>query len=1240
MLNENNFERLLDACLKFSRVGNIYEKHYADVNCEMRVDFDNKKLIYPMEIVGRERNNGFDKPENFVVFECVDRLLNKGYRPEHIELEKAWHLGHDPKSGRADICIYNEDHSEMLAIIECKTYGKKYEEAYNDTHADGGQLFSYWQQEDKTKWLALYASDIDGTEVKYNCPVISCVDDRNIVSLAEKDSSVRLYKNAPTAEKKHEVWAETYDYKEYDNLIFSDESKAYGIGIAPLRKGKLKEFKPDDKIVNKFEEILRHNNVSDKENAFNRLIALFICKLVDELEKGEEEIVDFQYKTGTDTYESLQDRLQCLHQKGMKEFMREDIYYVANDYAEKLFQNYTGKQRKNAIADLNKTIKILKFYSNNDFAFKDVHNEELFYQNGKILVEVVQLFERYRIVYLSKHQFLGDLFEKLLNKGFKQNEGQFFTPMPITRFIWDSVPLRTIMKSQDGCKYPKVIDYACGAGHFLTEGVEAINFFAAMRGDDLDNAWVEKSIYGIEKDYRLARVSKVSMFMNGAGDANIIFGDGLENYPDKGIVPEEFDILVANPPYSVEAFKPHLKLKNNRLRIVEKISNAGSEIETLFVERISQLVKDKGCAVVILPNSVLNKQSASFVEAREIILENFSIRAIVQFGGKTFNAATAETVTLFMEKNEGTPSKASLAKDNIEGIFSGEDISEWEDEQIFEAYLTKIECCRADYIQFIKKELDYFEWEKNDYFLSYVELFQGSQTVKKKEEQKSFITLSDEEKIKWYNSAFYDMTHRMEKEKMFYFAMVYMQRTLIVKAPSAINEQKRFLGYDWKEGEGIQIFSEGGLLYNVNNREDNDTISGLIRNHYEGREVCVSTLEKYYCYKNLSDMIDFQAVDFYKKISLIMEPLNVKNRRYAVKPLKKIMKKLTGVSVSVKSSEYEEKGLIPVVGQEKDKLISGYVNSGEAIDIGEVILFGDHTCAVKYINFPFIRGADGTQLIKVDEGEIKTKYLYYFIKNALIENSDKYERHFKYVKELWVPIPKQEEQVEIIRVFENIEQLISLKREEINACKKEIQNRFFEMFRGKTELVPIANYIASFISGKSLAGVDECKNKVLKTSAVSYDYFKTDEWKYLPGDYEPAEKDRVEKGDLLISRMNTAELVGAAAYVWEEMEDTYIPDRLWKAVLNDKVNPIFLWQLLIQDEVKQEMRRIATGTSASMKNISQKNFLQIKVKNVHYDEQKEYASFVSKIIRKQKDLFAELKKLETEYMEQVKYYFR
>lgn len=419
MIDVSNLKDALET-LGFVAHGDIHEKVFPEIGCSLKVDFHAKKLIYPNEIKGRERNNGFDKKENFVVFECVCRLLSKGYRPEHIELEKEWHLGHDPKGGRADICV-TDTSGNMLFIIECKTWGREYDKALNNTKSDGAQLFSYWQQEQSCKWLVLYASDLKGGCIVHKASTIDCSDDANIVLLSKKDKSIKLYRDANTASAKYEAWKETYGRQIHDDLIFSKDSVAYQIGVKPLRKKDLRDFTPDDKIVNKFEEILRHNNVSDKENAFNRLVALFICKLVDESIKDEDDEVEFQYKQGTDTYETLQDRLQRLHRDGMEKFMREEILYVPADYPEWLFLTYTGSKRKSAIEDLRNTIRILKFYSNNEFTFKDVHNEELFYQNGKILVEMVQLFEKYRIVYPSKHQFLGDLFEQLLNKGFKQN---------------------------------------------------------------------------------------------------------------------------------------------------------------------------------------------------------------------------------------------------------------------------------------------------------------------------------------------------------------------------------------------------------------------------------------------------------------------------------------------------------------------------------------------------------------------------------------------------------------------------------------------------------------------------------------------------------------------------------------------------------------------------------------------------------------------------------------------------
>ncbi len=349
-----------------------------------KADFAKQKLIYPTE-KSLEVNDGttsnFAHPENFVVFECLARLLQKGYRPEHIELEPRWSLGHGGKSGKADICVKNKDNSPYLCIIECKTAGAEYKKELSNMKLDGGQLFSYWQQSKATKWLVLYASDFDTENQKITSEIstVNCSDDANIIELAKNDKTLRLYKDAATVEDLFEVWKETYEQKFFGDIIFDDETVPYDIGVLPLKKKRLVDFSRDDKIVNQFEEILRHNNVSDKENAFNRLIALFIAKLYDEKTKTLESEVEFQYKTGTDTYQKMQDRLQKLHYKGMKEFMGEEVFYVADDYVKTVLENELEENREQLEAELNKTIKKLKFYTNNDFAFKDVHNEKLFY---------------------------------------------------------------------------------------------------------------------------------------------------------------------------------------------------------------------------------------------------------------------------------------------------------------------------------------------------------------------------------------------------------------------------------------------------------------------------------------------------------------------------------------------------------------------------------------------------------------------------------------------------------------------------------------------------------------------------------------------------------------------------------------------------------------------------------------------------------------------------------------------
>lgn len=905
MITLNNIKEVL-LFLGYNNIEDRYIYHFEEFDCNIEVDFKNNKILYPEDkglVVNGKQTCNLSDNENFVVLECIHRLLLKGYKPSHIEIEKRWTLGHSQKSGRADICVMNETGNDMLAIIECKTYGAEFENELKKLKADGGQLFSYYQQEQATKWLMLYAAGFVNNKIEHQANTISVFDTEEVLEKFTKNKSIKLYEDAHSKEKAFDVWKETYEQKSSGDLIFSDDTIAYNIGEKPLRKRDLKQFNPKDKIVNKFEEILRHNNVSDKENAFNKLVALFICKLVDEITKKDDDIVDFQYKFGTDTYETLLDRLQRLYKEGMDKFMKEEIFYVSSEYPLNLFSNYKGQNRKNAINDLKETFRKLKFYSNSDFAFKDVHNEQLFVQNGKILVEVVKLFENYKIVYSSKHQFLGDLFEQLLNQGFKQNEGQFFTPMPITRFIWESLPIESITKNLKGDKYPKVIDYACGSGHFLTEGIETIN--SVINSDN--NDWVGEKIYGIEKDYRLARVSKISLFMNGAGSGNIVFGDGLDNHKDKGITNNNFDILVANPPYSVKAFKSHLKLQDNDFEILDLISNDGGEIEVLFIERISQLLKAKGIAAVILPAPILSNTSNSYMGARESIIKNFKIKAIVQLGDKTFGATGTNTVVLFLEKYNEPPKHFQMMMDSVLAIFNNQVSNEWEDNEILTDYLEHIGVDKDYYIAFINEATDIDDYQSDDYFKAYYEDFSKSKKVINTTNSKSFSKLSDDEKKKRKNAMFFSYAKEIEKEKLFYFALVRNDETLVIKAPKG-KEQQDFLGYKWSGragSEGIQIFNNGGLLFDEVNRDSKNRIAPLVRAMFNDKDISVSaTLEDYVEIFETKNMFDFEREKFDKSINLIERKTIHIDSKFDVKPLGEVCHVLIGGTPSRKNGEF------------------------------------------------------------------------------------------------------------------------------------------------------------------------------------------------------------------------------------------------------------------------------------------------------------------------------------------------
>ena len=620
MINKDNLKVLLNV-LKFKEKNDIFTKYFLEIDAHLKVDFRKSELVYPIEKgfkIHGEFTCNFSADENFVVFECVNRLFEKGYKPEHIELETKWKVGHGASGGRADILI-KDNSGKSLLIIECKKDESEFKKEWNNTLQRGGQMLTYAKQAGTTQYVCLYVSDFVDGKVSCKSHIISLKDNEKLLEeLADKKPLSFKEAKALEVEDIYKAWRETYNLDFSTKGIFEDDILPYQIGKQKYAAKDLLEVSSKD-IQSKYHEfatILRQHNVSGRENAFDKLVNLFLCKIVDESKNPED--LKFNWKgIAYDSYFDLQDRLQLLYQAGMKEFLAEDVTYIDNAAIDKAFRFF--KKDPDATKDtIKKYFRQLKFFTNNDFAFIDVHNEKLFYQNSEVLLKIVQMLQDIRLQSENQNQFLGDMFEGFLDNGVKQSEGQFFTPMPIVKFILNSLPLESLIQESE--LPPKALDYACGAGHFLNELALQIKPFV-QKHKQADITEYYKEIVGVEKEYRLSKVAKVSAFMYGQDEIKITYADALGNKAK--LQENEYSILVANPPYAVKGFLQTLsEIERKSFTLFEaldekSLSNNNS-IETFFIEKAKQLLKPNAVAGIILPSSILSNDATIYTKTREI----------------------------------------------------------------------------------------------------------------------------------------------------------------------------------------------------------------------------------------------------------------------------------------------------------------------------------------------------------------------------------------------------------------------------------------------------------------------------------------------------------------------------------------------------------------------------------------------------------------------------------------------
>ncbi|GMQ56602.1 restriction endonuclease subunit S [Vallitalea sediminicola] len=279
----------------------------------------------------------------------------------------------------------------------------------------------------------------------------------------------------------------------------------------------------------------------------------------------------------------------------------------------------------------------------------------------------------------------------------------------------------------------------------------------------------------------------------------------------------------------------------------------------------------------------------------------------------------------------------------------------------------------------------------------------------------------------------------------------------------------------------------------------------------------------------------------------------------------------------------------------------------------------------------------------LDESKLYNKYLYYALQTLrLSDNTDRavmgLTLNKKKLKQISIPVPPLEAQKKIVEALDKAQGLIDARKEQIRLIDELIQSVFYEMFGDpiinpmRWKVDKLDKHVISIDSGWS----PKCLNNkapnnewgVLKLSAVTGGMYNEEQNKELPKGVEPRVNLEIKKGDLLLTRKNTPELVGDCCYVFETRGKLMMPDIIFRINTLSEIDKTFLWALFNNHTFKQRIKMMASGSAKSMVNISKAKLNNLDIIVPDYEVQLKFSSKLNHIRKKNNLLKESLYKLE------------
>ena len=307
----------------------------------------------------------------------------------------------------------------------------------------------------------------------------------------------------------------------------------------------------------------------------------------------------------------------------------------------------------------------------------------------------------------------------------------------------------------------------------------------------------------------------------------------------------------------------------------------------------------------------------------------------------------------------------------------------------------------------------------------------------------------------------------------------------------------------------------------------------------------------------------------------------------------------TKYGVKIQTGEYGKQGKHIIVDQGQNQ-IAGYTDREDGLfEEVPVIIFGDHTRVIKYIDQPFFLGADGVKVLRSKDGNTDYKYLYYALKNVKIPNTG-YNRHFKWLKESKIEYPDIKEQRKIVRILDKVSDIIQNRKRELSQLDDLVRARFVEMFGDENNsknwnvvnVEDVADVQVGVVIKPSQYYTDESEGvRAFRSLNIGAGFIKDIDWVYFTKEgHLKNSKSILKENDLLIVRSGAP---GTACVVTEEYAGCNAVDIIIAHPDCEKVNPYYLCTFTNMPHGKKQIDEGIGGAAQQHFNVGKYNKLQL-----------------------------------------------